>query len=420
MTVDSVAQLVGLIQQHQLVEPEQQTELARELSARFPEPRALAKELIQRNWLTPYQVNQLLQGREDNLLLGDYLLLERLGAGGMGQVFKARHRQHGFLTALKLIHREGTPSEEMLRRFRREMAAVAWLDHPHIVRTRDVRELKDGTLYLAMEYLQGVDLAKLIQKRGPLHPVEACDYARQAALGLQHAHEADLVHRDIKPANLFLTTPDRTVKILDFGLARLGDLSSDGRSVSTLTVAGYVMGTPDFIAPEQARNAHAADSRADLYSLGCTLYFLLVGTVPFPKGTMTEKLIQHQVDPPTPLLELRPDTPPAVAVIVQKLMEKDPADRYQTAAVVAQVLADGPGSATLAGMVLPDLPLAVPRDSTQAFQFTDTVTEPLEPRVKRRQPSPGVGIWWLLIGAALFFGMLVIAGVLAICLFLYV
>ncbi len=252
MPVDSVDSLVGLIQQHELLEPGQLKELAHDLSTRFPEPRALAKELLQRNWLTAYQINQLFQGRGGDLLLADYMLLERLGAGGMGQVFKARHRRHGFVAALKLIHREGTPSEDILRRFRREMAAVAWLDHPQIVRTRDVGELKDGTLYLAMEYLQGVDLAKLIQKRGPLNPVEACDFVRQAALGLQHAHEADLVHRDIKPANLFLTARERTIKILDFGLARLGNFGGDGRSVSTLTAVGHVMGTPDYIAPEQA------------------------------------------------------------------------------------------------------------------------------------------------------------------------
>jgi eukaryotic-like serine/threonine-protein kinase len=413
MAVDSVDSLVGLIQQHALLEPGQLEELAH-LSARFPEPHTLAKELLQRNWLTAFQINQLFQGLGGDLLVADYVLLERLGAGGMGQVFKARHRQHGFLAALKLIHREGTPSEEMMRRFRREMAAIAWLDHPHIVRTRDVGELKDGTLYLAMEYLQGVDLAKLIQKRGPLHPVEACNFARQAALGLQHAHEADLVHRDIKPANLFVTAKERTIKILDFGLARLGDFGGS-QSASTLTAVGHVMGTPDYIAPEQARNSHAADSRADLYSLGCTLYFLLVGNVPFPKGTTTEKLIQHQVDPPTPILELRPDTPPAVAVIVQKLMAKDPSERYQTAAEVANVLTYGPGSATLANIVLPELPVAIPLDTSVTSPLDDTIAETYHPDAPTVRPAPRPEVWrWLLVsGVALVFGLMLF-GVLVV------
>jgi len=242
-----------------------------------------------------------------------------------------------------------------------------------------------------MEFLHGVDLAHLVKQRGALPPVEACHYVRQAALGLQHAHEHGLVHRDIKPGNLFLTEKERTLKILDFGLARLDDLAG-GRSVTTLTGLGHVMGTPDYIAPEQARNAHAADSRADLYSLGCVLYFLLAGQVPFPKGTLTQKLIQHQVDPPPPLLQLRPNLPPAVAAIVEKLMAKDPADRYQTAAAAAQALLAGPGAAPMADIVLPDLPAPLPMESFVASGLETTVVEmsrspkPRRPRRADRRP----------------------------------
>ena len=187
--------------------------------ASFPAPRALAGELIRRGWLTPYQVNQLLQGRGRDLLLGSYVLLERLGEGGMGQVFKARNWKLGRVVALKLIRKERLDNPDAVRRFQREIRAAAQLDHPNIVRAFDADEV-DGTHLLVMEYVEGTDLAKLVKKDGPLPVDKACDYCRQAALGLQHAYERGLVHRDIKPHNLLLT-PGGVVKILDMGLARL-------------------------------------------------------------------------------------------------------------------------------------------------------------------------------------------------------
>jgi serine/threonine-protein kinase len=397
MVVNTALNLVGLIRQYPLLDAAQLDELVRVLVPRHADPRALAQELMRRDWLTAFQLNQLFQGHGDELVQGDYVLLERLGGGGMGRVFRAKNRKHGFVAALKLIHLQRDPSPEVRRRFRREMAAACQLDHANIVRGVDVRE-KDGTLFFAMELLQGIDLFRLVRQRGPLDPVEACAFAGQAAMGLQHAHEHGVIHRDLKPANLFLSVTDRTVKILDFGLVRLEDVGDGGVSVSTLTKAGVVMGTADYIAPEQARNSHSADVRSDLYSLGCTLYFLLAGRVPFPGGTMTEKLIHHQFDPPAPLLQLRPDTPPPVVAIVQKLMAKDPADRYQSASELAGVLAHGPGEATLSDLVLV-IPETQQGESASAWGLESTVVE--TPRPTQRPPPPDRR-WWLILAIAIF------------------
>jgi serine/threonine-protein kinase len=382
MPVETVDRLVSLIQQYELLDPARLDEVSRDLAARCPEPQALAQELLKRDWLTPFQLNQLLTDRGDQLVRGDYVLLQRLGKGGMGQVFKARHRRHGIVAALKLIKQQKSDNPEMVRRFRREISAVVRLDHPNIVRIVDLADVGD-TLFFAMEFLHGVDLAQLVRQRGRLPPEEVCEYGRMAALGLQHAHEHGLVHRDIKPGNLFLTANDRTIKILDFGLARLDDLAG-GRSVTTLTELGHVMGTPDYIAPEQARNAHAADHRADLYSLGCVLYFLLAGQVPFPKGTLTQKLIQHQVDAPTPLGLLRLDVPPAIVAIVEKLMAKEPAERFQTAAALA--LAPDSGAATLVDTDLADLPPLPPEALTAGdLESTVAAAHPAPPTRRRRR-----------------------------------
>ena len=202
----------------------------------------------------------------------------------MGEVFKARHPKLGRVVALKLIRKERLDNPAAVRRFHREVQAAAQLEHPHIVRAYDADEAGD-LHYFVMEYVEGTDLARLVKRDGPLTVDRACDYVRQAALGLQHAYERGMVHRDIKPANLLLTAKGDVVKVLDMGLARLDRPEKDAGASSTLTQEGAVMGTPDYIAPEQARDSHTVDIRADLYSLGCTLYFLLAGRVPFPGGT---------------------------------------------------------------------------------------------------------------------------------------
>ena len=338
MPVDSLPELVDLVRRLQLLPPPQLAELTDGLPASFPEPRALAAELVRRGWLTPYQINQIFLGRGAGLVLGPYVLLERLGEGGMGEVFKARHQKLGRVVALKLIRKDRLDNPAAVRRFHREVQAAAQLEHPNIVRAYDAGEA-GGAHFFVMEYVEGTDLARLVKRHGPPSIERACDYARQAALGLQHAYERGLVHRDVKPANLLLTAKGDVVKVLDMGLARLDRPDHDAGASTTLTQEGAVMGTPDYIAPEQARDSHTVDIRADLYSLGCTLYFLLTGRVPFPGGSLTEKLLRHTLDEPRPVQEVRPDTPPGVAAVVRQLMAKRPEDRYQTPAEAAAALA---------------------------------------------------------------------------------
>jgi serine/threonine protein kinase len=349
MPTASPPSLADALRQYRLLEPEQLDEVTRHLQGRFPDPKALARELIGRGWLTPYQANQVLQGKGHELLLGSYVLLERLGEGGMGAVFKARNWKLGRVVALKLIRKERMARPEAVRRFQREVRAAAALSHPNIVMAHDA-DTVGGTHLLVMEYLEGAtDLARLVRARGPLRIAVACEVVRQAALGLQHAHEKGLVHRDIKPHNLLLTAGGAQVKILDMGLALLSNPCADEDS-GTVTQLGTVVGTVDYLAPEQARRAHTVDIRADIYSLGCTFYFLLTARVPFPEEAFTEKLLRHQFDDPTPAEQLRPEVPQAVSAIVRKMMAKKPEDRYQTPAEVAQALArmhNGPEEPTL-------------------------------------------------------------------------
>ncbi len=260
-----------------------------------------------------------------------YRILGRLGAGGMGVVYKAEHRLLNQHVALKVIHRHLFEEPKAVARFQQEIKTVAGLSHPNIVKARDAEETA-GMHYLVMDYVEGVTLAQLVRERGPLPMVQACDYVRQAALGLQHAFERGVVHRDLKPQNLLVQFPG-VVMILDFGLARFVRESDHA-----LTHSGVMMGTPDFVAPEQATDAHQADIRADIYSLGCTLYFLLTGQPPFPTGTSVEKVLAHLRQRPRPLRELRPDLPVGLVRVVERMMAREPAQRYQTPAEVVAAL----------------------------------------------------------------------------------
>jgi WD40 repeat protein/tRNA A-37 threonylcarbamoyl transferase component Bud32 len=273
--------------------------------------------------------------------LETYEVLEEIGHGGMGIVYKARHRGHHRIVALKVIRKDRLANSQTVARFRREARAAARLSHPNIVLVLEY-DLEGDTHFLAMEYVPGVTLQEIIEQEGALSAAQACDYMRQVALGLQHAHEQALIHRDIKPANLMVTgpasAPRRTVKILDMGVARLHHLSSQEESLTTLTQHGVVIGTPDYIAPEQLEDPHGADIRADLYSLGCTFYFLLSGQVPFPGGTLIQKLDRQRWEVPPSVDQLRPNIPPAVAAVVRRLMAKSAADRFQTPAELAEAL----------------------------------------------------------------------------------
>lgn len=270
-----------------------------------------------------------------------YELEQLVGKGGMGRVFKARHRMMDRVVALKVIHREWIRRQEAIDRFRREMKSAASLNHPNIVTAYDA-EHADDLHFLVMEYVDGEDLAETVRQQGALPVATACDYIQQAAEGLQHAHERGMVHRDIKPHNL-IVTKDNVVKILDFGLASLSppttsnDPITDGAD-GNLTIAGAIMGTPDFISPEQARDAGTVDGRSDIYSLGMTLYYLLAGRVPFTEGSATDKLKQHAETKPARLSEIRDDVPQELQDVIDRMTAKDPAERFQSPEEVADAL----------------------------------------------------------------------------------
>jgi serine/threonine protein kinase len=351
MKVSTPTKVLELLKRLQLLTPsqcEQLTGIAADLDSR-----QLAGELLQRNWLTPFQVNQLLIGRAEELMVGPYAILERLGEGGSGQVFKARHQRMGRLAALKLIRRELVADRETVERFLREIRVVSQLSHPNVVHTFDAGPI-GPTYYLAMEYVEGTDLSQMVKETGPLPVAQACDYIRQAALGLQHAHERGLVHRDVKPPNFLVNQtgkgrPDTTlgqpasswgvVKLLDLGLARL-QRPVDGERTSMLTQSGPVMmGTPDYLAPEQALNFRGVDIRADIYGLGCTLFYLLTGQPPFPGGTLAQKLMCHQQVECPAIGRYREDVPPELNRELRRMLAKHPDDRPQAPQEVADALA---------------------------------------------------------------------------------
>lgn len=330
MEITSTHELLEALKQRGLLEQAQITKL----DSTGRSALQTGRDLVQRGWLTAFQLDQLLKHGGEGLLLGSYAVLEPLGAGGMGEVFRARHRKLGQIVALKVVRKERLSHPDAARRFRREIQALSQLSHPNIVRAFDADEA-DGVQFFAMEFVEGTDLARLIKEQGPLPISLACDCIRQAALALQHASERGLVHRDIKPSNLILTRKG-IVKVLDLGLARL--MATDIDMSASLTETGTVLGTPDFISPEQARNSRLVDIRADLYSLGCTLYFLLAGRVPFPGGNFTEKLLKHQLDEPEAIERLRPEVPANLSQVVRRLMAKKPEERYQTPAEVIAAL----------------------------------------------------------------------------------
>jgi uncharacterized protein (TIGR03067 family) len=275
-----------------------------------------------------------------------YRVVELLGVGGMGAVFKAEHRLMGRPVALKVINSELTGKPEVVERFRREVQAAARLDHPNIVRAHDADQAGE-THFLVMECVEGITLARLVREQGPLPVGLACEYIRQAALGLQHAAEHDMVHRDVKPHNLMVTADGR-VKILDFGLARIAremtppepeaSASVAGATGSSVTAAGVVLGTAEYIAPEQIADPHAADIRSDIYSLGCTLYFLLTGQPPFPEGTVMQKLMAHGQRSLQRLKDFRKDVPAGLQTVLDRMTAKEPVNRFQTPGEVAAAL----------------------------------------------------------------------------------
>jgi len=269
-------------------------------------------------------------------------IIELIGKGGMGKVFKARHRIMERTVALKVINAKLMRNPEAVERFHREVKTAACLSHPNIVAAHDV-EQAEGIHFLVMEYVDGVNLAEWVGKKAPLLISEACDYARQAAIGLQYAHERGMVHRDIKPHNL-IRTPTGTIKILDFGLASLAEKSMFKGDIeqplhASLTAIGAIMGTPDFISPEQAADAHQVDIRSDVCSLGATLHYLLCGQPPFTEGSVRDKLQRHAETKPESVSQLRTDVTQDLSDLIGRMMSKNPDERFQTPREVATALA---------------------------------------------------------------------------------
>jgi serine/threonine-protein kinase len=326
-----------------LFSPEQFSTLARELSPHGADALAMMKQILASRRLTRYQLKKVIQGKAAELRVGPYVVTDKLGEGGMGKVYRAR-RADGATIALKVVRPALVPNPVVRGRYAREVQTAGTLAHPNIVRLYDAGE-DAGRFYLAMEFVDGIDLARMMYLYRRLEVPEACEYARQIALGLRHAHEKGFVHRDIKPSNVVVSGERHlpqagepaVVKVLDLGLARAID--PDDMVVPNLTRDHTVVGTPDYMAPEQARDSKHPDPRSDLYSVGCALYFLLTGSVPFPRGGPIEKILAHQAETAAPVQSLRPEVPDGLATLVAKLLAKRPEQRVQTAGELAELLA---------------------------------------------------------------------------------
>ena len=326
MSAPTRADVLELLREIPLLRDDQMRALAA-LALQVPGPGDPIRALVRCGWLTIYQAQELLTGRGRGLLLSDYVLLEPLGEGSSARIFKARHQATGGLVALKVIR--GPLTEAAVERLRREHWAGTRLEHPNIRHTHG-SGCAAGSYFLVMEHVEGRSLGRLVREQGPLPIGRACDYARQAARGLDHALRRGLVHRDIKPSNLLLVHGTGLVKILDLGLACPSGIVP-GAGVPAA-------GTPDYVAPEQVSDPGRADPRSDIYSLGCTLYHLLAGRPPFPGGTLEEKLLRHRRDTPEAVQVVRPEVPRRLGEVVRRMMARSPRDRWPTPAAAEEAL----------------------------------------------------------------------------------
>jgi eukaryotic-like serine/threonine-protein kinase len=297
------------------------------------EAAALARQLIYEGTLTEFQANRLLKGKK-SLDFGRYLLVDHIGQGGRGRVFKARHRLMDRVVALKVILPDSAMNESVVSRFFREMKIVGLMEHPNVVRAIDA-DVHEGSPYIVMEYLEGDDLERFLARRGPLSPEQVIAYMSQAARGLAHAHEKGVIHRDVKPTNLFLAKTG-VVKILDLGCGELVGMAGQTGNVFD-TDEGIVVGTTDFMSPEQVRDK-PIDARTDLFSLGCTMYRLLTGSYAFPGETREDRLVKRIRQGHLPIQEVRPGLSAGLVALVDRLLSLSPDDRFGSAAETAEAL----------------------------------------------------------------------------------
>lgn len=400
----------------------------------------LAKVLYRHQKLTRFQTQAVFQGRTKGLVVGNYVVLDKIGKGGMGHVYKAQHRRMKREVALKVLPSHIARQKTAVERFHREVIAAARLSHPNIVTAYDADEA-DGVHFLVMELVEGVDLNKLVRSRGTLSVTKAIDYVIQTAAGLQYAHEQGIIHRDIKPANLLLDKSG-TVKILDMGLARFEREMHESTAAESLTQSGQVMGTLDYMAPEQAMDTRHASAKADIYSLGCTLCFLLTGQAVFEGQTMATKIIAHREQPVPSLRDHREDVSVQLDQVFQRMLAKAPEERPESMEQVIRDLeacrdvdsgSENPSSISLestdGGATLPYIPISgempvgpappVPSDSDstkdghwlqEELPESPTLFQPLKPAPKQLRKSP---IQPILIGS-IAAAVLVLIGVVTL------
>lgn len=338
MSQPSPQKFIELVEKSRLVDPAKAKRLLEKVREHYdgglpPDAKTLAKLYEKNGLLTEWHNEKLLNGKYKGFFLGKYKLLGHIGTGGMSSVYLAEHTKLHDRRAIKVLPKKRVSDSSYLARFQLEAKAIASLNHPNIVLAYDIDNEGD-VHYIVMEYVDGLDLQALVKRDGALDPSTAADVIAQAARGLAHAHENGVIHRDVKPANL-LVDSKHIVRLLDMGLALMG-----AEEEESLTVANNenVLGTADYLAPEQALNSHSVDHRADIYGLGCTMYFLLTGQPPFNQGTLAQRIAMHQKEMPKPIREIRKNVPGELEGICVKMIQKDPNYRYQTATDVAEVL----------------------------------------------------------------------------------
>ena len=360
---------------------------------------AVIRLLVERRLLTKFQASKILAGKSGPFFLGKYKIMRQLGEGGMGKVYYARHTETRRKAAIKVLPPKRAAAERnALIRFQREADMTLRLSHPHVAETLEVGE-DAGVHFMVMEYIPGQNLFQMVHSGGPLRVWDAARLFSEVAHGLGHIHQFGVIHRDIKPSNI-MVTPDGTAKLLDLGLSRGSDDDDE-----QLTKPGTVVGTIDYIAPEQASATEQADERSDMYALGCTLYFSVSRRMPFAGGDLMSKIYRHRMEEPDPLEKFAPHVPREFGALVRKMMSKDPADRYQTADELVHDLqrwtdADHVrslvGSAAESGQIfhppppeLESVDIQIEEGVSLRSLGTDQPTEAVIPRAIKPAPKPG-------------------------------